>query len=728
MTFIYQELLEYVSAVSGDVVEVGTNTGGSLLSFLRAAVVMPQRPLPRTIGFDKAGGFPDVDERDGGLLPAIGRVRGGYGGRDHFDRLRLSSLAALHDIADPVAFTLVEGDVHATISRYLADHERAYGSPLRIKLLHLDVDTYAATLVALELLAPHLERGALLLCDQLRWGDRAWGGELAAMRDYWGSAMPQPLRPGAFMEHPISLIRPGAVSVIAQPQLDRIAERTPAGVTPARYEVDPTYIVTTSSAELRPRQVGDITAAARVMQRGADAQAEIRQWQRSAPGAFQTTNADWVGGLLKSMRAERIAAFGSLLTSIDVPGSPSVLFPELSADFLSRASTRSGSARRLWGSVALEGRVAQQPLWQLPAMSLREHDAVVQRMKRVLDVRDVSGNIAIVGQSGRRSFADYASAQLLAHPYDTGPRVFVFDADLACSEQERQRARSVVHDLTQDRYFTRRDRRDLIEMRHGPLDDAFTDFFRNYPASTARPTLSLSLLVLDAESDDVARAMRRLGGCVVPGGQIVLESPHVEDLRDMRDAVARCLPPDLAVPWEFVGGQTLGVLRATVDATLFAALQKMPQTEPDIDRSVSQKGHSERALERNRDAAVLEVLRMSARAHRLGLDRLETSFSISEELASKSGMYRIGDDVDLAGGVDRSIERLAQRGLCAVDDLGFVTIAPSGERRALENLREGRFAEGFGSANVFSRSSASSTVLYDVGQGLGSTGISLGGG
>ena len=79
---------------------------------------------------------------------------------------------------------MVEGNIEKTIPEYVAK------SPgLRISLLHLDVDLYKPTLIALQHLYPLVVSGGLVVLDE--YALPHWGGESKALEKFFGKNMPK---------------------------------------------------------------------------------------------------------------------------------------------------------------------------------------------------------------------------------------------------------------------------------------------------------------------------------------------------------------------------------------------------------------------------------------------------------------------------------------------------------------------------------------------------------
>ena len=74
---------------------------------------------------------------------------------------------------------LVQGDLRATLPKFVEDNPHVL-----VSLLHLDVDRYEPTKLALDLLVPRMPKGAVILFDELNM--RQFPGETVATIDSLG--------------------------------------------------------------------------------------------------------------------------------------------------------------------------------------------------------------------------------------------------------------------------------------------------------------------------------------------------------------------------------------------------------------------------------------------------------------------------------------------------------------------------------------------------------------
>jgi len=174
------EIFKKIVGVHGSIVECGVLRGGSLFTWAKlSAILEPANHLRRVIGFDTFEGFPELHEKDG-LSTSRHASAGGLGADSYDDILRA---AAVFDLNRPVGhipkIELVRGDIRQSIPRYLEENPQ-----LVVSLLHLDVDLYEPTKVALERLIPRMPRGAVIVFDELN--AKIWTGETIAVHEVVG--------------------------------------------------------------------------------------------------------------------------------------------------------------------------------------------------------------------------------------------------------------------------------------------------------------------------------------------------------------------------------------------------------------------------------------------------------------------------------------------------------------------------------------------------------------
>jgi hypothetical protein len=180
--------------VAGVIVECGVYAGGSAFSWAHfSSIYEPWNHTRQVFGFDTFSGFPDVSSKDFESPNSYDSVsvESGLFVSDSI-LSELNHLASLHDQNRPIGHipkvNFVRGDVLETLPRFV--EENPY---LPISLLYLDMDLYEPTKVALEILAPRVVSGGLIVFDELVHA--GFPGESLAAFEYLGF--------GAFERNPL---------------------------------------------------------------------------------------------------------------------------------------------------------------------------------------------------------------------------------------------------------------------------------------------------------------------------------------------------------------------------------------------------------------------------------------------------------------------------------------------------------------------------------------------
>lgn len=148
------EIWKRIVGVPGDVVEIGVHKGSSLIRWLTFREMCGGYLSRSVVGFDVFNAFPGSSEVAD--APFVDRFVSEAGEALRKDEL----LAILKEKGISKNVTLVKGDVLETIPQWT---ER--NPDKRISLLHIDVDTYEPTKVALAKLAPLVSPGGMILLD-----------------------------------------------------------------------------------------------------------------------------------------------------------------------------------------------------------------------------------------------------------------------------------------------------------------------------------------------------------------------------------------------------------------------------------------------------------------------------------------------------------------------------------------------------------------------------------
>jgi hypothetical protein len=150
----HYELYKTIIGLPGHVVECGVYKGASLLRFATFREILENPHFRKIIGFDAFGQFPvgDEDAANRAVIRHFSAEGGDGIGRESF--LQVLSHKGFANVE------LIEGDIHSTVSRYVAEHPE-----LKIALLHIDVDVYRPTQVILEHLFDRVVRRGLVVMD-----------------------------------------------------------------------------------------------------------------------------------------------------------------------------------------------------------------------------------------------------------------------------------------------------------------------------------------------------------------------------------------------------------------------------------------------------------------------------------------------------------------------------------------------------------------------------------
>jgi len=154
--------------VAGVIVECGVYAGASAFSWSHfSSIYEPWNHTRQIFGFDTFNGFLEPDNEDFQSDTSYDDValEGGlFVSESIFEELQV--LASLHDKNRPIGHIpknhFIKGDVARTLPEFV--ESKPY---LPISLLYLDMDIYGPTKVALELLAPRVVSGGLIVFDEL---------------------------------------------------------------------------------------------------------------------------------------------------------------------------------------------------------------------------------------------------------------------------------------------------------------------------------------------------------------------------------------------------------------------------------------------------------------------------------------------------------------------------------------------------------------------------------
>ena len=172
--FLYQRIVN----VPGVILEFGVHWGATIATLINLRGIYEPYNHSRTIyGFDTFSGFPDVDEKDGGFSKG-----GDYSTSEGYEE-ELDRILTIHESFSPIPqikkFDLVKGDVTETLPRFLEENPH-----IIVSMAIFDMDIYAPTKSALQLIMPRLTKGSLLVFDELNC--RHFPGETQAVQEVVG--------------------------------------------------------------------------------------------------------------------------------------------------------------------------------------------------------------------------------------------------------------------------------------------------------------------------------------------------------------------------------------------------------------------------------------------------------------------------------------------------------------------------------------------------------------
>jgi hypothetical protein len=156
----------------GEIVELGVFKGNSLFRWIKFRSLLSNTYSRKIIAFDVFGEFPetnfDDDKKERNLF--IKETGGGRG----IELEELEELLAKQKLNENVE--LIKGDALETLPKYLIDNPQ-----LKISLLHIDLDIYEPTSLALKLLYKRVVKGGIIIFDD--YGDFA--GANKAIDDFF---------------------------------------------------------------------------------------------------------------------------------------------------------------------------------------------------------------------------------------------------------------------------------------------------------------------------------------------------------------------------------------------------------------------------------------------------------------------------------------------------------------------------------------------------------------
>lgn len=150
--------------------------GGGMAWAKLSSALEPYAFDRRIFGFDTFEGFPDVDEKDMGVVENDKAIVGGFA-TDYDVYTEINDAIEEYDenrfLNQFQKVFLVRGDALRSIPQFVEDNPH-----LMISLLFLDFDLYEPTKIALQYFIPRMPKGSIVAFDELNnpW----WPGETLA--------------------------------------------------------------------------------------------------------------------------------------------------------------------------------------------------------------------------------------------------------------------------------------------------------------------------------------------------------------------------------------------------------------------------------------------------------------------------------------------------------------------------------------------------------------------
>lgn len=171
----HYELFKMTSHVRGEILECGVFKGNSLFRWIKFRDMLENYSSRKIIAFDAFGEFPETAFNDDqARRQAFVEETGGVGVSIEETNELLTSLQLNRNI------DLIKGNIMETLPTYLKANPH-----LKLSLLHLDVDIYEPTKLALDLLYSRVSTGGVIILDD--YG--AFAGTNAAVKEVLGDSV-----------------------------------------------------------------------------------------------------------------------------------------------------------------------------------------------------------------------------------------------------------------------------------------------------------------------------------------------------------------------------------------------------------------------------------------------------------------------------------------------------------------------------------------------------------
>ena len=169
--------------VHGSIIDCGINSGTSLFSFAQlSSIFEPVNYTRRVIGFDTFSGITNITDKDLSSQTSSNVTEGGFNsGEEMLDNLIQGAkiFDTNRNLGHIEKIEIVKGNACITIPQYVEDNPH-----LVVSLLHLDMDVFEPTKVALECFLPRISKGGIIIFDELN--QPGYPGETAAVMETIG--------------------------------------------------------------------------------------------------------------------------------------------------------------------------------------------------------------------------------------------------------------------------------------------------------------------------------------------------------------------------------------------------------------------------------------------------------------------------------------------------------------------------------------------------------------
>lgn len=176
----FYEIYKKIINSHGIIAEFGVRWGQtlSIMSALRG-IFEPFNRHRKIVGFDTFEGFKGTSEKDGELSKCKDGSFSVTPGYENYLEKILFLQEQLNPIPHLKKYELVKGNAVETVPEYFKRHPESI-----ISLAILDFDIYTPTKAVLEAMKPHLNKGSILVFDELC--DDVFPGETVALNETFG--------------------------------------------------------------------------------------------------------------------------------------------------------------------------------------------------------------------------------------------------------------------------------------------------------------------------------------------------------------------------------------------------------------------------------------------------------------------------------------------------------------------------------------------------------------